>query len=223
MKKMIQKILLSVTLFMSSINLVYSADERSLQHEQLKKEFKLITFMALPADPQRYILNYVYSNSNHFIEDLNKIWTRNFIIAPKKYRLSNRLTEVIVAQILYDYIQDPSLQNMRMKKHLNSYVYKTAQTFLVDDRFVKDIVDIFFQLGADINSVDAENKTVLHYAGINDHVALVEFLLKQGADYHHRDNSGCIPSETALGVSRAIIKKFEIEQSTKKNQRCSIL
>jgi len=222
MKKIIRKILLSVPLLMSSINLVYSAHEGSLQHELLKQNFKLATFMALPADPQRYILNYVYSNSNHFIEDLHKMWTRKFRIAPKKYRLSNRLTEIIVAQILYDYIQDPSLNNMRMKKHLNSYVYKTAQTFLVDDRFVKDIVDIFFQLGADLNSVDAENKTVLHYAGINDHLALVEYLLKQGADYKHRDNSGCILSETALGVSRTIIKKFEMEQSIKKNQRCSI-
>ena len=73
MKRIIRKILLSIPLLMSSINLVYSAHEGSLQHEQLKQNFKLATFMALPPDPQYEVLAWLQPNLREFSKSLEKI------------------------------------------------------------------------------------------------------------------------------------------------------
>lgn len=115
MKKMIRKILLSVTLLMSSINLVYSADERSLQHERQKQNFKLATFMALPPDPQYEVLTWLKPDRRAFSKSLEKISLDETSMNSSK--------EALIGEFFYNHAQSYN-QRLKNRKGNTHFVIK---------------------------------------------------------------------------------------------------
>lgn len=97
MKKMTRKILLSITLLIGCMNFIYSADERSLQHEQLKQNFKLAIFMALPPDPQYEVLTWLKPDRRAFSNSLEEISLDEMSMNSSK--------EALIGEFFYNHAQ----------------------------------------------------------------------------------------------------------------------
>jgi len=63
---LLHTIIVSFVLFVGCMNNVFSASEQFLKHEQLKKDFKLSSFMSLPPDPQYDVLEFLQSDVQEF-------------------------------------------------------------------------------------------------------------------------------------------------------------
>lgn len=61
----------------------------------------------------------------------------------------------------------------------------------------KEIISMFLQYGANVNSVGSEKKTAMHIAAREEHTYFIEVLLEKGADPNVRDANGCTPLMSA--------------------------
>lgn len=65
-----------------------------------------------------------------------------------------------------------------------------------DENFIKrklDNISFLIEKGADLNIVDKDKKTALHYAVENKNIEETEFLIKKGANLNIKDNEGKTP------------------------------
>jgi palmitoyltransferase len=62
----------------------------------------------------------------------------------------------------------------------------------------KNVVDLLIDLGADVNAVDCENKSVLFYACVGGDVHIVKKLLIYGADKTIKDDDNKLPYDIAV-------------------------
>ena len=61
----------------------------------------------------------------------------------------------------------------------------------------KNVVDLLIDLGADINAVDSENKSVLFYAAVGGNIRIIKKLLIHGADKTIKDHENKTPYDIA--------------------------
>eukprot|EP00177_Eucheuma_denticulatum_P001086 GFKZ01001979.1.p1 GENE.GFKZ01001979.1~~GFKZ01001979.1.p1 ORF type:complete len:312 (-),score=39.15 GFKZ01001979.1:523-1395(-) len=74
------------------------------------------------------------------------------------------------------------------------------------DRNNQQLVDILVAAGADLDAVDEEGQSALHYAAYCEHADMAGLLVTYGATTDIRDNDGLNPIEAATGATKAVIE-----------------
>lgn len=69
----------------------------------------------------------------------------------------------------------------------------------------QDTVQVLFEAGADVGSVDALGRNVLHIAALRDRGEIAALLIAHGADVQHADASGDTPLHAAANVNAASV------------------
>jgi ankyrin repeat protein len=88
----------------------------------------------------------------------------------------------------------------------NYRFYGQSALILAATRQRSDLVSLFVDMGADVDSVfedesGAKDDTALHIAASHDDVKTIEVLLKHGADARRRDRYGRTPLDIAVGFN----------------------
>ena len=70
-----------------------------------------------------------------------------------------------------------------------------------------NIVEVLLEKGANVNAVDSEGWTPLHFAAQNGHASVVEVLLEKGANVNAVNSKGCTPLHSAVwGGHESVVK-----------------
>ena len=84
----------------------------------------------------------------------------------------------------------------------------------------KSVVDLLIDLGADVNAVDCENKSVLFYACVGGDIHIVKKLLIYGADKTIKDDDNKLPYDIALEKNKCEIASL-LKHKTVITRLCS--
>lgn len=74
------------------------------------------------------------------------------------------------------------------------------------DRNEEHVVDILFCFGADMNAIDEEGQTALHYAAYCEHAEMAGLLLTYGALHNVKDRDDLTPLEATTGETRSAME-----------------
>ena len=175
---MIHTKIVSFVLFVGCMNNVCFASEEFLKHEQLKKDFKLTSFMSLPPDPQYDVLEFLKPDEDKFREQLDNYNSR-------------RLQELLVAEFFYNHAK---IYDERFEKRqgVTGFSIKQEDSHLstvgVFNRTAchraamfdhVELVSMIIAVGTDVNQfVQSPLETALHFKSYKSALALLQAGIK---------------------------------------------
>eukprot|EP00734_Pompholyxophrys_sp_LG126_P000169 Pompholyxophrys_sp_v1_NODE_27_length_3750_cov_2.904465.p4 type:complete len:255 gc:universal NODE_27_length_3750_cov_2.904465:1872-2636(+) len=75
-----------------------------------------------------------------------------------------------------------------------------------------EAVRSFLENGADVNQVDENDATALHWAAANGHLAITQLLIERGTSINHADTDSFIPLHYAVANDRNAITQLLLER-----------
>ncbi|XP_057337606.1 ankyrin-1-like [Microplitis mediator] len=169
------------------------------------------------ADPQDNKPPMVYSISKNNLEIFNLLLDSGARIEKNDATLLNEAAYVAnlsMVKILLEHGVDVNGKNELQITGLHSVVYKANDNLLRhlgDNQARESIVNLFLNLGADVNARVTDNRSVLHLAVENNYESIVEIFLKHNANVNLIDNKGRTPLFIAVknnneNITRSLLK-----------------
>ena len=167
-------------------------DDHNRFYEWFMKENKdeLTVFDIASQNGNKEIINYLFEIISKTDESILRLTEKRNSVFHNAAQHNQCYPIIFFHEKLQNYFPNHKLIDMPNENNITPLQYACIKKH-------KNVVDLLIDLGADINAVDSENKSVLFYAAVGGNIRIIKKLLIHGADKTIKDHENKTPYDIA--------------------------